>query len=245
MLPITIHNYRQGLRGLLGLALCCVPVVAQEDFKNRPAPSRPTVPPSSQRTVPTGQPVTTPASRPSEGFQGRTERERSIAAAREFFGLTEIPAFYERQVQTILQQQLRDSPELRPYSDILQNFLRRHASWQAISEDLAVFLADSFEERELRQLNAFAATSAGRKLFNNLELFGQGKLNEAQLRRLFDEVELKQIETFSRTAVFQKFTERIPTVFEAGGRVIGERIDRHSAELTEAIQRRQRQPRRP
>lgn len=235
--------------GLVSLVVLTPPTglaLTQEDLKNRPTVGR-SAQSDGRRVIPSGtppraaerEPPRTPPVRP-----GQAETPDGVQAAREFFNLTGIPAFYDRQVQAILQQQLRDNPELRPYGDILRDFLNRHASWRAISDDLAVFLADSFDERELRQLNAFAATSAGRKLFNNLELFAQGDFTADKLRRLFDDVELKQIEVFSRTAVFQKFTQRIPTVFEAGARVVTERIERHTDELAEAIQRR-RQQRRP
>ncbi|MCS7079440.1 MAG: hypothetical protein NZ585_05220 [Chloracidobacterium sp.] len=239
----SLHRYvSYALIALAGLVSPAGFVSAQEDFKNRPT-SRQSAPSDGRRVIPSGTlPVVTAREpqRPAQPIRrGQTGTPDSIQAAREFFTLTGIPAFYDRQVQSILQQQLRDNPELRPYSDILRDFLERHASWRAISEDLTVFLADSFEERELRQLNAFATTDAGRKLFSNLELFARADLTPEKLRRLFDEVELKQIEVFSRTAVFQKFAERIPAVFEAGARVVNERIDRHAGELTEAIQRRQ------
>ncbi len=239
--------WRHQLGALIGsLLLTGGAAFAQDNPKNRLLNGQSPAPPSGRRVIPSGLPAADAQREPRRpAAPARPEQGAAsdgIQAAREFFSLTGIPNFYDRQVQSILQQRLRNSPELRPYGDILRDFLERHASWRAISEDLAAFLADSFEERELRQLNAFAATTAGRKLFGNLELFAQGNFTEERLQRLFDDVELKQIQVFSRTAVFQSFVERIPTVFEAGGRVVAERIERHAGELAETIQRRQRRP---
>lgn len=166
-----------------------------------------------------------------------------IQATREFFAIAGLDVIYDTAIETELQKQISQNPQLKPFADTMRQFFRKYASWAAIQDDLAFIYMSNFTEAEIRQLNAFAQTGAGKKLFRNIDRFTQGRglPSESELQRLFTPVEQKQLLTFSRTAIFQKLIERTPAMADQGA-VIGKRkVEQHQPELEEMIRRRARQ----
>lgn len=166
-----------------------------------------------------------------------------IQATREFFTLAGLDTIYDTAIETELQKQIARNPQLRPFADTMRQFFRKYASWAAIEADVATIYMSNFTEPEIRQLNAFAQTAAGKKLFRNLDRFTQGRglPSESELQRIFTQVEQKQLLTFSRTAIFQKLIDRTPVMAEQGAAIGKQRVEQHQPELEEMIRRRARQ----
>ncbi len=206
--------------------------MAQDPYKNDSGTTRGT---GDRTTSPYGR--STPPPR-TGGFSAS-----HIQATREFFLLAGLNTIYDTAIETELQKQIAQNPQLRPFADTMRQFFRKYASWAAIEDDVAGIYMGNFTESEIRQLNAFAQTGAGKKLFRNLDRFtqGGGLPSESELQRIFTQVEQKQLLTFSRTAVFQKLIERTPAMAEQGAAIGKRKVEQHQAELEEMIRRRARQ----
>jgi hypothetical protein len=204
--------------------------LAQDPYKNGPETGRGT-----------GERTTSPYNRTAPPRTNGNFSASHLQATRDFFLLAGLNTLYDATVETELRNQIRQNPQLGPYADVMREFFRKYASWNAIQDDVARIYMSNFNEQEVRQLNAFAQTGAGRKLFRNLELFTRGTPTESQLRRLFTETEQKQLLAFSRTSLFQKFIDRTPVMAEQGATIGKQRVEEHQPELEQMIQRKARQ----
>lgn len=213
-------------------ALAFSTVGLAQDYKNGSGTSRGT-----------GEGTSSPYGRNTPPPRSGNFTASHIQATREFFILAGLNTIYDTAIETELQKQIAQNPQLRPFADTMRQFFRKYASWAAIQDDVANIYMSNFTEAEIRQLNAFAQTGAGRKLFRNLDRFteGGGLPSESELQRIFTQVEQKQLLTFSRTAVFQKLIERTPAMADQGAAIGKRKVEQHQPELEEMIRRRARQ----
>lgn len=86
-----------------------------------------------------------------------------MEAARELLAITGTEALMVESVDSMIQLQLEQNPDLVPFQDILRSFLREHLSWEAIGEDFVRIYTESFSEAELREITAFYQTETGQK----------------------------------------------------------------------------------
>jgi hypothetical protein len=206
--------------------------MSQESYKNGSGTSRGT---GEGTSSPYGRNAPPPR---SGGFSAS-----HIQATREFFILAGLNTIYDTAIEVELQKQIAQNPQLKPFAETMRQFFRKYASWAAIESDVATIYMSNFTEPEIRQMNAFAQTSAGKKLFRNLDRFtqGGGLPSESELQRIFTPVEQKQLLTFTRTAVYQKLIERTPVMAEQGAAIGKRKVEQHQSELEEMIRRRAQQ----
>lgn len=86
------------------------------------------------------------------------------AAATELLMAMRAPEMLEGSVRTMLDAQLRSTPELQGVQDVLREFVARYVSWEALREQYVEIYADAFTEDELRQITDFYRSDAGQKL---------------------------------------------------------------------------------
>ncbi len=236
MLPLQVsgRRFRPAAMCLTGFGLIwlCLPVAAQQESR----------PPSRARSVttsgqPTGSPV--PASSlpaDSRATPNRTQREINFMAAQELLELTGFPSLVKQTSIKVLRKEIRKRPEMREAGTILRELLENRISTQIISEEMARYLADRFDEPELRQLKAILDTSTGRKMFASFEtLPTDARVREASYLDLFDEQEKKEFQTFYRLTVFQRFSDCTSMLLRIGMQSFQEQLKLQGKEFVREL----------
>ncbi len=196
-----------------GLIWLCLPVAAQQESR-QPSRSR-SVTASGQPTGPPAPVSTMPADSPA--MPNPLQSETNVMAAQELLELTGFPSLVKQTSIKVLRKEIRKRPEMREAGTILRELLEERISTQIISEEMAKYLADRFDEQELRQLKAILDTSAGRKMFTSFETLPTDvRVQEPSYLDLFDEQEKKEFQTFYRLTVFQRFSDCTSMLFRIG-----------------------------
>jgi hypothetical protein len=86
------------------------------------------------------------------------------AAATELLVAMRAPEMLESSVRTMLDAQLRNTPELAAVQDVMRDFVTRYVSWEALREQYVEIYARAFTEDELRQMTDFYRSDVGQKL---------------------------------------------------------------------------------
>jgi hypothetical protein len=240
---VSLHTPAKPVLGLvfLGLFWLSLPVAAQQESR-QPSRTR-SVTTSSQ---PTGSPApvsSLPAD--SRATPNRTQGEINFMAAQELLELTGFPSLIKQTSIRILRKEIRKRPEMREAGNIIRDFLEDRISTQIISEEMAKYLADRFDEQELRQLKAILDTSTGRKMFTSFEtLPTDDRVRKASYLDLFDEQEKKEFQTFYRLTVFQRFSDYTSMLLRIGMQSFQEQFKLQEKDFVKelVLQPREQQP---
>ena len=109
------------------------------------------------------------------------------------FRLTQMEKKTQESVESILQLQLRQNPELAQHEDRMRAFFNKYIGWAALKNDIASMYMHTFTEKELEQINDFYITPAGQKVINELPKLVQQR-NQLAMQRLQQNIsELHQI----------------------------------------------------
>ena len=96
-------------------------------------------------------------------------------------------------VDSILQLQLRQNPQLSDKQAEIRTFFEQHIGWNALKHDIAKMYLQTFSEDELKAINAFYITPAGQKVIKELPQLVQQR-NQLAMKRLQQNIaELQQI----------------------------------------------------
>jgi len=240
---VSLHTPAKPVLGLvfLGLFWPSLPVAAQQESR-QPSRTR-SVTTSSQ---PTGSPApvsSLPAD--SRATPNRTQGEINFMAAQELLELTGFPSLVKQTSIRVLRKEIRKRPEMREAGNIIRDFLEDRISTQIISEEMAKYLADRFDEQELRQLKAILDTSTGRKMFTSFEtLPTDDRVRKASYLDLFDEQEKKEFQTFYRLTVFQRFSDYTSMLLRIGMQSFQEQFKLQEKDFVKelVLQPREQQP---
>ena len=99
------------------------------------------------------------------------------------FKLTQMEEKVQESVESVVQLQLRQNPQLTPQKDTMEKFFNKYIGWQALKEDIAEMYITTFSEKELKDINAFYITPAGQKVINVVPQLVQ-KRNQLAMGRL-------------------------------------------------------------
>lgn len=108
------------------------------------------------------------------------------------FRLTHMETKIEESVQTVLDIQLRQNPELAAHAGAVRAFLVRHMGWDALKDELEAMYLASFTEEELREMNAFYITPVGQKVLTRVPELVQERNQLAATRLQQNLAELQQ-----------------------------------------------------
>lgn len=87
-----------------------------------------------------------------------------LAAAHEVLRVMDMERQILSGVKTMLDAQLTAAPALRQYRDVMQAWAEKYLTWGVMGDRLARVYAQTFTERELRELTAFYRTPIGQKV---------------------------------------------------------------------------------
>ena len=90
-------------------------------------------------------------------------KESHTAAVEEFFEVMKMDEATNKTMDQMLAMQIARQPQLAAFKDVLQAFLRKHVSYQAMKKDMIKLYKDAFTEDEIRTMTAFYRTPVGQK----------------------------------------------------------------------------------
>jgi len=109
------------------------------------------------------------------------------------FSLTQMEKKINDSVQSVVNLQIQQDPNLEKYRDILTQFIGKHIGWQALREDLAAMYQRDFSLEELQKINEFYITPVGQKVITTLPKLVQQR-NQLAMQRLQQNIsELQQL----------------------------------------------------
>ena len=109
------------------------------------------------------------------------------------FRLTQMEKKIQDSVDSVVQLQLRQNPQLAQHEQAMREFFTKYIGWNALQSDITEMYLSTFSEKELEQINAFYITPAGQKVITALPQLVQQR-NQLAMQRLQQNIaELQQI----------------------------------------------------
>lgn len=116
------------------------------------------------------------------------------------FRLTQMEKKINESVDSVLQLQLRQNPQLSKHQTRMRAFFEQHIGWNALKNDIAKMYLQTFSEDELKAINAFYITPTGQKVINELPQLVQQR-NTLAMQRIQQNIgELQKIVAQPATA---------------------------------------------
>ena len=123
----------------------------------------------------------------------QADNKSHVEQVDKLFKLTQMEKKIDESVDSVLQLQLRQNPQLEKHSKEMRNFFTKYIGWDALKVDLAAMYMETFTEDELKAINNFYITPAGQKVINSLPQLVQ-KRNQLSMQRLQQNIgELQKI----------------------------------------------------
>lgn len=98
-----------------------------------------------------------------------------LKAVEELLQTMNVSAVLDRSIDVMLQAQINTNPGLKPYEDIMRQFMTKYLSWEAVKPGMVQMYAEAFTEPELRELTTFYRTPLGQKAMTKMpELVQKG-----------------------------------------------------------------------
>jgi len=123
----------------------------------------------------------------------QADNKSHVEQVDKLFKLTQMEKKIDESVDSVLQLQLRQNPQLEKHSKEMRNFFTKYIGWDALKVDLAAMYMETFTEDELKAINNFYITPAGQKVINSLPQLVQQR-NQLAMQRLQQNIgELQKI----------------------------------------------------
>ena len=109
------------------------------------------------------------------------------------FRLTQMEKKIQESVESVVQLEIRQNPQLEQHRKAVFDFFAKHIGWSALRNDIADMYIATFSEKELEQINAFYITPVGQKVIKAVPELVQQR-NQLAMQRLQQNIaELQQI----------------------------------------------------
>lgn len=109
------------------------------------------------------------------------------------FRLTQMEQKVDESVDSIMNLQLSQNPQLAQHQPQMRAFFEKYMGWAAMKSDITEMYLRTFSEDELKEINAFYITPAGQKVISALPGLVQQR-NQLALQRIQDNIgELQKI----------------------------------------------------
>jgi hypothetical protein len=109
------------------------------------------------------------------------------------FKLTQMAQKVDRSIDTVMQLQLNQNPQLISHQAEMRAFFEKHIGWAALKSDITRLYMNTFSEDELKAINAFYITPEGQKIISVLPGLVQQRNQLAMIRLQQNIGELQQI----------------------------------------------------
>ena len=109
------------------------------------------------------------------------------------FRLTQMEKKIQDSVDSVVQLQLRQNPQVGQHEPAVREFFEKYIGWSALKNDITEMYLATFDEKELEQINAFYITPAGQKVIKVVPELVQQR-NQLAMQRLQQNIaELQKI----------------------------------------------------
>jgi len=109
------------------------------------------------------------------------------------FKLTQMEKKVDQSIDTVMQLQLNQNPQLTKHRAEMRAFFEKHIGWTAMKNDITEMYMRTFSEDELKAINAFYITPEGQKVISVLPGLVQQRNQLAMTRLQQNIAELQQI----------------------------------------------------
>lgn len=109
------------------------------------------------------------------------------------FRLTQMEKKIQDSVDSVVQLQLRQNPQLAEHEKTMHDFFEKYIGWNALKDELADMYMQKFTEQELTDINAFYITPVGQKVITVLPELVQQRNQLAMMRLQQNIGELQKI----------------------------------------------------
>lgn len=109
------------------------------------------------------------------------------------FRLTQMEKKIQESVDSVVQLQIRQNPQLLTHEKTIHEFFTKYIGWDALKDELADMYMQKFTEKELTEINAFYITPVGQKVITVLPELVQERNQLAMMRLQKNIGELQQI----------------------------------------------------
>lgn len=109
------------------------------------------------------------------------------------FRLTQMEKKIQESVDSVVQLQIRQNPQLHKHEKTIHQFFTKHIGWDSLKDELADMYMQKFTEKELTDINAFYITPVGQKVITVLPELVQERNQLAMMRLQKNIGELQQI----------------------------------------------------
>ena len=115
------------------------------------------------------------------------------------FRVMDMESQYEQNIESMLDLQIQQAPQLRPYRDVMLEFFATYMSWKSLEEEVTELYAESFTADEIYEIIEFYETPVGQKALRLMpELSARGA--EIGQRRVMENMgELERMITDAAT----------------------------------------------
>ena len=109
------------------------------------------------------------------------------------FRLTQMEKKIDESIDSVMQIQLSQNPQLSQHQAQMRAFFEKHIGWAALKSDITEMYLKTFSEDELKAINGFYITPAGQKVITELPGLVQQRNQLAMMRLQQNIGELQQI----------------------------------------------------
>ena len=109
------------------------------------------------------------------------------------FRLTQMEKKIQESVDSVVQLQIRQNPQLLTHEKTIHEFFTKYIGWNALKDELADMYMQKFTEKELTEINAFYITPVGQKVITVLPELVQERNQLAMMRLQKNIGELQKI----------------------------------------------------
>ena len=122
-----------------------------------------------------------------------TDNESHRQQVEILYRLTQMEKKIQESVESVVQLQLRQNPQLVQHKKTVFDFFAKNIGWSALKNDITDMYINTFSEKELKDINAFYITPTGQKVITALPQLVQQR-NQLAMQRLQQNIgELQQI----------------------------------------------------
>ena len=121
-----------------------------------------------------------------------SDEESHRAAAEGLLQATNVEKTMQAAMDQMLAVQMKANPNLKPFEEVMKQFLNKYLSYAALKDELIAIYAAEFTEAEMNEIAAFYRTPTGKKAIEKMPSLMQ-KSAELGMKRVQDNsAELRQ-----------------------------------------------------
>lgn len=84
-------------------------------------------------------------------------------AVERLFRVMDMESQYEQNIESMLDLQIQQAPQLRPYRDVMLEFFATYMSWDSLEEEVTELYTENFTADEIYEIIKFYETPVGQK----------------------------------------------------------------------------------